>query len=113
NSRPAITNGCGSVIVAGEIRSACATLSASAHEVDDLELVVRCKLHHGEGRAVTQNGSVALDDDCPRVELQRREEISDCESDRNAPLGAVHGKSHLGGDGICCQGTCLRHTCER
>src|SRR2546423_12943623 len=104
NSRPATANGCGSVIVAGEIRSACATVSASSDEVDDLEVVARCKLNHGERRTVAQNGSVALDDDCPRVELQGREEISDREPDGNTPLGAVHGESHLYGGGIGCQG---------
>src|SRR2546430_7187330 len=113
NSRPAIANGCGSVIVAGEIRSACAMLSASAHEVDDLELVVRCKLHHGEGRAVTQNGSVALDDDCPRVELQRREEISDCPSGANPPFCAVDRDNDLSGGSFWYQGARPRHTCER
>src|SRR2546423_5051178 len=112
NSRPAIVNGCGSVIVAEEIRSACATTSASAHEVDDLQRIVSCELYHRQGRAVAQNGSVALDDDSARVEVERGEKISDRESDRHATLGAVHGESHLS-DGIGCQGACQRHTCER
>src|SRR2546423_1978088 len=77
--------------------------SASAHEMDDLELVVRCKVHHGEGRAVAQNGSVALDDDRPRVESQGTQEISDRESGGNAPLGTVHLKRNLSNGGFPCE----------
>src|SRR3954467_455963 len=127
NSRPAMAKGCGSLRVIEEIRSACATGSASAHEGDDLDGIVGCKLQLREGCPVAQNYSVALDDDCPRVEREGGKKIRQRPTGGNPPLGAIDDQSEFVGSGRYYQGACLltrkienalqtaklHHTCER
>src|SRR5205085_1353243 len=100
---------------------------ASAHEVDDLEGIVGCELHHRKGRAVAENGSVALDNDNPRVEAERRQQVRHRRSNGNTPLVAVHSdydltRTHFSHKTRRLISSCgkraaqtakLRHTCER
>src|SRR5436190_21843295 len=88
-------------------------LSAPAHEVDDLERIVSCELQHRKGRAVTQNGSVALDDDSTRVEAQRSQKIRQGPTRWNTTLCAVHGEYDLTDYGFRHNCARPRHTCER
>src|SRR4029079_10268128 len=96
NSCPAITSGWGSISVSGEIRSACA-ISAPAHEVHDLEYVIRRELERSKGGSITHDDPVALDDHRARVELEGRQIVRQCPSRWDASLDSVHHQNDLTG----------------
>ena len=85
---------------------------ASAHEVDDLDRIVALQLQLRKGRAVAQNGSIALDYDCPRVEVEGAKKVRHRRSSRKTPLVAVHGNYDRIRNRFR-HNTSPRHTCER
>src|SRR6266550_6100355 len=109
NSRPAITNGCGSVTVAGEGKTARSlAISASAYEVDDFECVVLGKWKRREGGTITQNDGVVLDNDDAGIEPERGEKVRQRPTRWDPALRSIHGQSDF-----CINHFGSHHTCER